>query len=303
MYINRFGFGRPTSSDFPSESPGIVWNPAKLDQSGLASVSMGYQVGVTPLQMAAAVSSVANGGTLYEPRVLRAVIRDGVRTPIVAKVVRQTITPETAATLTGIMEQVVVLGTGKAARMTSFTVAGKTGTAAKLVNGRYSTTNYNASFVGFVPSRSPELTIVVVIDSPHSKGHTGGVAAAPIFHRIASESLRYLGVAPTVGASPPVLVARRDDTPLTTTAASAGAGVVAMAVNEDPSVVPDLRGQSARDAMRTLARLGLATKIQGAGLVRDQDPAPGTPLDRGTTCTLILSRQLVPPPHANGVIP
>ena len=303
MYINRFGFGRPTSSDFPSESPGIVWNPAKLDNSGLASVSMGYQIGVTPLQMAAAVSSVANGGTLYEPRVLRAVIRDGVRTPIVPKVVRQTITPETATTLTGIMEQVVMLGTGKAAQMTSFTVAGKTGTAAKLINGHYSTTNYNASFVGFVPSRSPELTIVVVIDSPHAKGHTGGVAAAPIFHRIAAESLRYLGVAPTIGAAPPILVARTNDTPVTTTAAPASSGVVTMAVDEDPSVIPDLRGQSARDAMRTLARLGLATKIQGAGLVHDQDPAPGTPLDRGTTCTLILSRQLPAPPHANGAIP
>jgi hypothetical protein len=150
-----------------------------------------------------------------------------------------------------------------------------------------------------MPSRSPELTIVVVIDSPHSKGHTGGVAAAPTSsHRL--ESLRYLGVAPTVGASPPVLVARRDDTPLTTTAASASAGMVAMAVNEDPSVVPDLRGQSARDAMRTLARLGLATKLQGAGLVRDQDPAPGTPLDRGTTCTLILSRQSPTPSRQRG---
>ena len=81
LYVRRFGFGRPTSPDFPGESPGIVWEPSKLNDSALASVSMGYQVGVTPLQMAAAVSAVANGGTLYEPRVVRAVVkRDGVRT-------------------------------------------------------------------------------------------------------------------------------------------------------------------------------------------------------------------------------
>ncbi len=140
LYINRFGFGRRTSADFPGENPGIVWNPAKLDSSALASVSMGYQVAVTPLQMAAAVSSIANGGTLYEPRVLRAVIRDGVRTPVQSKTIRQTIKPETARTLTTIMEQVVERGTATRAKVPGFTVAGKTGTAAKLIGGRYSTT-------------------------------------------------------------------------------------------------------------------------------------------------------------------
>ena len=75
LYIRRFGFGRPSSPDFPGESPGIVWEPSKLNDSALASVSMGYQVGVTPLQMAAAASVVANGGTLYEPHVVRAVVK------------------------------------------------------------------------------------------------------------------------------------------------------------------------------------------------------------------------------------
>ena len=111
LYVRRFGFGRPTSPDFPGESPGIVWIP-NLNDSALASVSMGYQVGVTPLQMVTAVSAVANGGTLFEPRVVSAVTRDGVRSVVQPNPVRTVIKPETAATLTTIMEQVVERGTG-----------------------------------------------------------------------------------------------------------------------------------------------------------------------------------------------
>ena len=138
------------SPDFRGESSGIVWNPAKLDASGLASVSMGYQISVTPLQMLAAVSSVANGGTLIEPRTVRAFIRNGRREPVPTKPMRRTISAGTAATMTQIMESVVTEGTAKAAQIEGFTVAGKTGTAAKLVNGRYSNSDYNVSFVGFV---------------------------------------------------------------------------------------------------------------------------------------------------------
>ncbi|MBA3295650.1 MAG: penicillin-binding protein 2, partial [Acidobacteria bacterium] len=116
-YINRFGFGHRLSPDFAGESPGIVWNPAKLDASALASISMGYQVSVTPLQMAAAVSSVANGGTLYEPRVVRAFIRNGRRELVPVKSLRRTVSPETAATMTGIMEAVVDRGTATAAKI------------------------------------------------------------------------------------------------------------------------------------------------------------------------------------------
>lgn len=304
LYINRFGFGRPSSPDFPGESPGIVWNPAKLNDSALASVSMGYQVGVTPLQMAAAVSSVANGGTLYEPRVLRTVVRGGVRTRTRPKAVRRTITPETAATLTAIMEEVVSRGTAKRAGTPGFTVAGKTGTAAKLVGGRYSTTNYNASFVGFVPSRQPVLTIVVVIDSPHTHGHTGGVAAAPVFSRIAQASLRYLAVAPTVDPAPPVMVASRAANPVAQTASrdQAPAIITLAAGSGEPGVLPDLRGQGAREAMRVLARLGLTARVQGAGVVADQDPPPGSPLDPGTTATLFLTRHPAPR-RTSGALP
>jgi cell division protein FtsI (penicillin-binding protein 3)/stage V sporulation protein D (sporulation-specific penicillin-binding protein) len=251
---------------------------------------MGYQVGVTPLQMAAAVSSVANGGTLFEPRVLRAVVRDGIRTPVPPKVIRQAIKLETANTLTTIMEEIVERGTATLAKVPGFTVAGKTGTAAKLVNGRYSATDYNASFVGFVPSRQPALTIIVVIDSPHAKGHVGGIAAAPVFERIATASLRYLGVSPTINPETPILVQRVDPNPVETALIDTPAIVPLMPAERDPNVVPDLRGMSGRDALRALAQVGLTARLQGTGVVVDQQPPAGSTLEPGTSCLLILTR-------------
>ncbi|MBF8300098.1 MAG: peptidoglycan synthetase FtsI, partial [Acidobacteria bacterium] len=192
LYVKRFGFGRRSSPDFPGESAGIVWDPAKLNDSAVASVSMGYQVGVTPLQMVSAVSAIANGGELFEPRIVRAVIADGTRTPVPHKVVRRAVSAGTAALLTEIMEQVVERGTGTRAHVPGFTAAGKTGTARKVVDGRYSPSEYNASFVGFIPSRQPVFAIVVVIDSPHGKNlYYGGSVAAPIFQRIADAALRH----------------------------------------------------------------------------------------------------------------
>ena len=114
LYVRRFGFGRALSPDFPGETPGIVWDPRKLDNSALASMSMGYQVGVTPLQMVAAISSVANGGDLIQPRVVRALVRDGKRVEVTPTILGRTISKDTAVTLTGIMEQIVERGTGNA---------------------------------------------------------------------------------------------------------------------------------------------------------------------------------------------
>ena len=294
-YINRFGFGQTLLPDFKGENPGIVWNPAKLDASALASVSMGYQVGVTPLQMATAVSSIANGGTLYEPRVVRATIADGQRVEIPHKALRRTVSERTAAQLTAIMEGVVEEGTGKAARIPGYTVAGKTGTAHKLVDGRYSPSEYNASFVGFVPSRKPALTIIVLIDSPHGNGYTGGAVAAPVFKRIAEAALRQLGVGPTVNAPPPVLVAANTMDPETVTTRP-----ISLPVAANPSsdlardgLMPDLHGLSARDALRALTRLGMAARLTGDGFVLEQAPAAGTPLTPGSACALKLGRQPV----------
>ncbi|HVL67142.1 MAG TPA: penicillin-binding protein [Vicinamibacterales bacterium] len=292
-YINRFGFGQALSPDFRGESAGIVWNPAKLDPSGLASVSMGYQISVTPLQMAAAVSSVANGGTLYEPRLVRAFLRNGRREPVVPRALRRTVSEETAATMTTIMESVVERGTATAARIGGYTIAGKTGTAAKLVNGRYSDRDYNVSFVGFVPSRKPALTIIVVIDSPHGRVKAyGGTVAAPIFRRIAEASLRHLGVPPSLNAPPPVLVARVPDEEIQPRPVSARPPVDRVLAPARDGLMPDLRGMSARQALTALGRIGLRPHVIGDGFVIEQAPEPGAPLVPGDGAVLRLGRRV-----------
>ena len=291
IYMNRFGFGRPTSPDFPSESPGIVWSPEKLNDRSLASISMGYQVAVTPLQMAAAMSAVGNGGTWIEPRVVRAVVKDGVRTVITPKVTRRAISPETVAQLVPILEAVVQEGTGQRAQVPGFTVAGKTGTADKIINGRYSGSQQNVSFVGFVPSRSPALTVIVMIDTPRIGSDTGGVVAAPIFKAIAEAGLRHLGIAPTINPPVPVMVASNSEPPVIPVSLPArGHEIITINSMVDGSVLPDLRGLSAREALRTLAKLGLTPRMHGKGVVVEQKPPAGAPLERGMTCTLTLDR-------------
>jgi len=287
QYVRRFGFGRPISPDFPGENRGIVSDPATWSASSLASVSFGHEIGVTPLQMVGAASSVANGGQLMEPRVVRAVYRGNRRFAVKPKVMRRTTTTETAAALTTILEQVVERGTATVAQIPGFTIAGKTGTARKVVNGRYSRTDYHASFVGFVPSRDPAVAIIVVVDSPRAGTIYGGSVAAPIFQRIAEAALRHLGVAPTVNAAPPVLVARR---PSGTPASPEPGPVVSFVADGRPGTVPDVRGMSARDAMRTLVKFGLSPRMTGDGVVAAQHPPPGAPVEAGALCELILQR-------------
>jgi cell division protein FtsI (penicillin-binding protein 3) len=287
-YIRRFGFGQISGKEFVGESAGVARPP--VTESSLASMSMGYEVSVTPLQMAAAVSAVANGGTLYQPHTVRAVIQNGVRTATAFPPVRRAINEDTAAELTTIMERVVAekIGTGNLAQIDGYQVAGKTGTAAKLVNNQYSHTDYNVSFAGFVPSRNPRLAMIVMIDTPRSGSPYGGSVAAPIWKNIAEAALRQLGVPRTINPIPPVLIrsaASAIDQP------AVNAPVTPM-VTEAGGVplVPDVRGLSAREAIRVLTRAGLSARIAGSGVVSAQLPEAGAPLERGASISLLLKR-------------
>jgi len=185
------------------------------------------------------------------------------------------------------MEKVVEDGTAKNARIEGFTIAGKTGTAAQLVNGRYSASLWNASFVGFVPSRKPEFTLIVVIDAPRTKGHTGGAAAAPIFKRIAEATLRHTAVPRSINPPSPIMV-KREDTERPT--ASMTSIVMTPVTAGAPALVPDLRGKSAREATLALASLGLDVRLRGSGWVVNQEPAAGTRVDDAATSILWLDR-------------
>jgi cell division protein FtsI (penicillin-binding protein 3) len=177
--------------------------------------------------------------------------------------------------------------------MPGYTIAGKTGTAAKLINGRYSTSDYTASFVGFLPSRNPAVVIIVVTDSPRTWPATGGAVSAPVFKRIAEATLQYLGIAPTVNPAPPVLVTRRDESSAQPTGGeSPSTPMFSLVADGPPGTVPDLHGMSARDAVRRLVRLGLSARVAGDGFVVSQDPEPGEPLEPGAVCRLVLNRSV-----------
>ena len=200
-YLQSFGFGARTEIDLPGEAAGLLKHPREWGGRTLASISMGQEVGVTPMQMVSAVAAIANGGVLMRPYVVSE-IRDAqgqTLKAVLPHVKRRVISPETARTVTTMLEGVVTDGTGGKAAIAGFRVAGKTGTAQKIDSrtGRYSASQFVSSFVGYVPANNPRLAMIVVIDEPRGESW-GGTVAAPVFNRVGEQVLNYLGVSSNV---------------------------------------------------------------------------------------------------------
>jgi cell division protein FtsI (penicillin-binding protein 3) len=196
-YLQAFGFGQRTDIDLPGEATGLLKHPRDWGRRSVASISMGQEIGVTPIQMVSAMAAIANGGVLMKPFVVSE-IRDAegrVLKQMVPQVKRRIVSPETARDVTAILEGVVTDGTGGKAAISGFRVAGKTGTAQKIDprTGTYSTSQFVGSFVGFVPADHPRLAMIVVIDEPQGEAW-GGTVAAPVFNRVGAQVLNYLGV-------------------------------------------------------------------------------------------------------------
>ena len=195
-YLQAFGFGQRTDIDLPGEVSGLLKAPKEWGNRSLASISMGQEIGVTPLQMVSAVATLANGGVMMKPYVVSEV-RDQkghLLKEVLPQVKRRAVSPETARTLTTILEGVVTNGTGTKAAIPGFRVAGN-GTAQKIDprTGAYSSTQFVGSFVGFVPAEAPRLAMIIVIDEPQGDAW-GGVVSAPVFRRVGEQVLNYLGV-------------------------------------------------------------------------------------------------------------
>ena len=196
-YLKEFGFGDKSDIDLPGEVTGLLRSPREWGRRSVASISMGQEIGVTPVQMIAAIGAIANGGLLMKPHVMSE-IRNTKNLPIAQtkpQVRRRVISTETARTLTHIMEGVVTNGTGSKAAIPGYRVAGKTGTAQKIDprTGAYSSALLVGSFVGFVPAEDPQLAMIVVIDEPRGESW-GGVVAAPVFGKVGEQVLNYLGI-------------------------------------------------------------------------------------------------------------
>jgi cell division protein FtsI (penicillin-binding protein 3) len=192
-WITRFGFGRPTGVDFPAEEQGIV--PELEDYSGstMGNLPIGQGLAVTPIQMAAAYSAIANGGILRRPTLIKAIGAEPVDEDADPhRVLSARVAGQVREMLEGVLEPG---GTASAVSVPGYVLAGKTGTAQKVENGTYSDTKYVASFVGFAPAQRPKLLVAVVVDEPESV-HVGGAVAAPVFGEIAAFALPYLGISP-----------------------------------------------------------------------------------------------------------
>ena len=151
--------------------------------------------------------------------------------------------------------------------------------------------DYYASFVGFLPSRNPVATIIVVIDSPHARGYFGGPIAGPVFQRIAEATVPHLSVPPSLNAPPPVLVTRHVERPEMQPARTGrDAAIVHVGTISDVHDLPDFRGLSAREALRLVTRIGLTARFVGSGVVTSQVPAAGTPIEPGIAFELRLER-------------
>ena len=205
-YLQTFGFGQKTEIDLPGEGAGLVKRPKDWGRRSVASISMGQEIGVTPLQMVSAIAALANEGVLMKPYVV-----SEIRGPeghllkrVSPQVRRRVVSLETAHTVTKILEGVVTDGTGGKAAIPGFRVAGKTGTAQKIDprTGSYSVSRFVTSFAGYVPADNPRLAMIVVIDEPQGDAW-GGTVAAAVFSRVGEQVLNYLGV----GSHEPVTLA------------------------------------------------------------------------------------------------
>ncbi|MFI5116020.1 MAG: penicillin-binding protein [Terriglobales bacterium] len=197
-YIHDYGFGQQTGIELPGETRGLARPVSRWSKVSIGAISMGQEIGVTPLQTISLLSTIANDGIYTPPRIVAGELPpDGTPKPVVFHTAPQhrVVSAMTAAQMKKMMEGVVLFGTARRAVLNGYTDAGKTGTAQKVdpATGAYSKTKYVASFIGFAPVNSPAITIAVILDSPVGL-HQGGQVCAPVFKRIAEQVLEYMHV-------------------------------------------------------------------------------------------------------------
>jgi len=214
-YIRRFGFGDLTGVELPGEIRGIIRSPRSWSKISITRIPMGQEVGVTPLQMITAMSTIANGGKMMQPRIIKSVTDDRGTTISALRptLVRQVVSKETASEIAYALRGVVSKrGTAAEAAVPGFVISGKTGTAQKAApGGGYEKDKYIVSFTGFLPSENPAFVGLVVLDDAHTKDpnlNYGGTVAGPIFSRIAEQAARYLDLEPHEDDGPPATAGR-----------------------------------------------------------------------------------------------
>jgi cell division protein FtsI (penicillin-binding protein 3) len=291
--LRDFGFGSPSGAEFPSESRGMLeppdqWQPMYTR----ASMAMGYEIGVTPVQLAAAYGAIANGGVLMAPTLLREV-RDPSGAVLYRRKpepVRRAVSPEIAHRLLEFLRGAVEEGgTGGEAQLATYTVLGKTGTARRFENGRYLLDKHTSSFAAIFPADDPQLVVIVKIDSPKGR-YYGGTTAAPVTRMMLQQALASRRVAIDRGRLAPATERIAAGPALAAAGGPATRPVVVLSwpyqksdstLQEVP--VPNLQGRSVREAALALHRRGFRMSLHGLGRVVRTAPGGGEPMRPGAS--------------------
>jgi len=307
--LRDLGFGTPTGVPFPSEAGGTLMPPDEWTRVSPASLAMGYEIAVTPVQLAVAYAAIANGGELLEPTIVRE-IRDpegGVRFRHTRRVVRRVMDEEVAAAVRTMLVGAVEEGTGGGAGLGSFSVAGKTGTARVARGGRYAASEYTASFVGFFPAEDPQYVVLVKIDRP-TGAYYGGQTAAPVTRAVLEAAI----AARDAALDRRALASRESLEALAKAGPHAeNLGEAARVLEEQPPAhvvdlplarharpmglparaVPNVRGMQLREAVRTLHRAGFRVQLAAAtGAASTTWPNAGAMLREGSLVRLVGDR-------------
>lgn len=324
-YLHAFGFGARTGIDLPGEGLGILFTPEQMGPVELATTSFGQGVSVTPLQQVMAVAAMANGGNLLRPYIVKEfhdehgnVVKENQ-----PETIRQIISPETSEQVKWIMETVVEEGSGLNAYIEGYRIAGKTGTAQKVGDGRYLPGKNIMSFIGFVPVEDPQILLFIAVDEPKRGSMWASQIAAPTFRNMMVDILNYLDIPQQAVEEPEVRTARVPDmTGMTVDEASAlvnNEGLILKIVGEGDVIarqtptagavvpiqtnilvyvggetpgdyqgvmVPDLQGKTLREAGEILSWLGLRLYPVGTGIAVKQDPEPNSKIPEGSTVTV-----------------
>ncbi|HKI78536.1 MAG TPA: penicillin-binding protein [Ignavibacteriaceae bacterium] len=293
-YIRAFGFGNYTSIDLPGEVRGILKKPGSWSKISKAFISFGYEIAVTPIQLITAYSAIINGGELYQPQIVKnAIAFDGsIVKQYTPRKIRTVISPETSAEMRKIFKGVVDNGTGSEAKLDFINVGGKTGTSQKLVNGSYSKTYYNSSFIGFFPVDNPKIICLVLVNSPE-KGKYGGSVAAPIFKNVAlriiktdEKSFQDKPDEPNKPETKVNFTNAGSDKELKIIPAKQGSNQTNKEDIISKKLMPDLTNYRLIDGMKLLSELGIKYKIKGSGYIVSQSVKPGEKIHKGLICNI-----------------
>lgn len=269
-YIKAFGFGGKTNIDLLGEQPGIIPNNIEnIKEINLATLSYGHNIAVTPMQLVTAISAIANGGDLLEPKIIKEVLNDDgdVIESFKSEVIRKVLSEETSKKLLSLMETVVSEGSGSKAYIPGYKVGGKTGTAQKIIDGVYKPGKYIGSFVAVAPVDDPKIAMLVVVDEPSGTFY-GGSVAAPVAQSILEDTFNYLEI-------PPKFTKEEQEE------------------IENLVKVPDVRNKKIGDAGKALSKIGLKhtteyLELNNESVIIDQYPLPGVEVKKGSIVDLYI---------------